>query len=342
MDLTTRYLGLTLKHPFVLGASPLTGKLDNARRLEDAGCAAITMHSLFEEQIAYAMSGTIPELNRAVPEFSGSLGHLPPPEEFPLRPDEYLEQIRRIKAAVSVPVIGSLNGFGADGWLRYGPLMEEAGADALELNVYYLSTGLQDSPESIERQIETLVRSLKSMVHIPLAVKLAPFYTAFASLAARLAAAGADGLVLFNRFYQPDIDVDTLEALPNLRLSTSEELLLRLRWLAILSERVNVSLAATGGVHTALDGIKALLSGAHVVQMVSAVLQHGPQQFQVMEQGLRQWMARHHHESVEAFRGQANLTRCTNPAYFERTAYLRILQTWRQAVPVQESSPVVG
>jgi dihydroorotate dehydrogenase (fumarate) len=326
----------------MLGASPLTGNLDSVRRLEDAGCAAITMHSLFEEQIAQAIAGTIPELDRAVPEFVGAFGHLPRPEEFPLRPDEYLEQIRRIKAAVSVPVIGSLNGVGADGWLKYAPLIEQAGADALELDVYYLSTGLQDSPESIERQIETLVRSLKAMIHIPLAVKLAPFYTALASLAARLAAAGANGLVLFNRFYQPDIDVDTLEVLPNLRLSTSGELLLRLRWLAILSERVSVSLAATGGVHTVLDGIKAMLSGAHAVQMVSAILQQGPAHFGVMEQGLRQWMTRHRHDSIDAFRGRASLVGCTNPAYFERTAYLQILQAWRHAVPAQEPSPAVG
>jgi dihydroorotate dehydrogenase (fumarate) len=243
---------------------------------------------------------------------------------------------------VSVPVIGSLNGVGADGWLEYAPLMEQAGADALELNVYYLSTGLDDSPLSIEHQIETLVHNLKRLVHVPLAVKLAPFYTALPSLAARLAAAGADGLVLFNRFYQPDIDVDTLEVLPNLRLSTSAELLLRLRWLAILSERVPVSLAATGGVHTVLDGVKALLSGAHAVQMVSAVLQQGPRHFRVMEQGLRQWMTRHRYDSIDAFRGRANLMRSTNPAYFERTAYLRILQTWPHAVPVQEPSLVVG
>lgn len=341
MDLTAPYLGLSLNHPFMLGASPLTGDLDHVRRLEDGGCAAIVMHSLFEEQIAQATSGTIPELDRAVPEFVGNFRHFPRPDGFPLRPDEYLEQIRKIKAAVSIPVMGSLNGIGADGWLSYAPLMEQAGANALELNVYYLSTGLQDSSLSIERQIETLVRSLKGLVHIPVVVKLAPFYTALASLAARLAAAGADGLVLFNRFYQP-VDVETLEALPNLRLSTSAELLLRLRWLAILSERVPVSLAATGGVHTVLDGVKTLLSGAHAVQMVSAVLQQGPQHFRVMERGLRHWMAQHQHDSIDTFRGRLNLTRCTNPAYFERSAYLRILQSWRHAVPVQEPGLVTG
>ena len=329
MTLTTSYLGLKLAHPFMLGASPLTGHLDNARRLEDGGCAAIVMHSLFEEQIAETASGQIPQLDRAMPEFTGDVAQFSRPEKFPLGPDEYLEQIRRIKAAVSIPVIGSLNGFGADGWLNYAPLIERAGADALEVNAYYLSTGMQDSSTDIENRIETLVRTLKGLIQIPLAVKLSPFYTAFANLAVRLDAAGANGLVLFNRFYQPDIDVETLDVLPNLRLSTSAELLLRLRWLAILSDRVGASLAATGGVHSTLDGVKALLSGAHAVQMVSAVLQQGPGRFRIMEQGLRHWMGTKHYTSIETFCGALSLRRCTNPASFERSNYLRILQTWR-------------
>jgi len=326
--LTTTYLGLNLAHPFILGASPLTQHMDNVRKLEDGGCAAIVMHSLFEEQIAEAASGMIPGLERTMPEFTGTLAHFPIPEKFPLGPVEYLEQIRRIKEAVSVPVIGSLNGIGADGWLKYAPLIEQAGADALEFNVYYLSTGLHDSAVDIETQIETLVRRVKGSIRIPVAVKLSPFFTAFASLAARLEAAGADGLVLFNRFYQADIDIDTLEVLPNLQLSTSAELLLRLRWLAILSGRVHASLAVTGGVHTVLDGVKALLSGAHAVQMVSAVLQQGPQRFRVMEQRLRQWMVRNHYDSIDAFRGRLSLKDYSNPTYFERANYLRILRTW--------------
>jgi dihydroorotate dehydrogenase (fumarate) len=326
--LATSYLGLKLAHPFILGASPLTGHLDNARRLEDAGCAAIVMHSLFEEQIAEVTSGRIPHLDRPMPEFTGVVADFSRPETFPLGPDEYLEQIRRIKAAVSIPVIGSLNGFGGDGWLNFAPLIERAGADALELNIYYLSTGIQDSSTDIENRVETLVRTLKGLIRIPLAVKLSPFYTALANLAVRLDAAGADGLVLFNRFYQPDIDVEAMDVLPNLRLSTSAELLLRLRWLAILSDRVGSSLAATGGVHSTLDGVKALLSGAHAVQMVSAVLQQGPGRFRMMEQALHQWMERKHYDSIEAFRGALSLRRCTNPAYFERSLYMRILHTW--------------
>jgi dihydroorotate dehydrogenase (fumarate) len=328
ITLATSYLGLKLTHPFILGASPLTWHVDNARRVEDGGCAAIVMHSLFEEQISEATSGRIPQLDRAMPEFAEGFAHFSHPERFPLGPEEYLEQIRRIKAAVSIPILGSLNGFGADGWLRYGPLIEQAGADALELNVYYLSTGMHDSSADIERQIETLVRSLKALIRIPLAVKLSPFYTTLASLAGRLDAAGADGVVLFNRFYQPDIDVETMEVLPNIRLSTSADLLLRLRWLAVLSGRIDASLAATGGVHSTLDGVKALLSGAHAVQMVSAVLQQGSERFRIMEQGLRHWMGRKHYESIDTVRGRLSSSSFADPARFERANYLRVLQTW--------------
>jgi dihydroorotate dehydrogenase (fumarate) len=324
----------------VLGASPLTGNLDQVKRLEDGGCAAIVMHSLFEEQIAHTTA--IPSADRTAQEVVGRFKHASRLDEFPLQPDEYLEQIRRIRAAVSIPVIGSLNGMGTGDWLRYAPLMEEAGAAALEVNAYHLSTDVNDSPVNVERQIETLVQRLKQSVGIPVAAKLAPFHTALASFAGRLAAAGADGLVLFNRFYQPDIDIDTLEVLPNLRLSTSSELLLRLRWLAILSERVPLSLAATGGVHTVLDGIKALLSGAHIVQMVSAVLQQGPQHFRTMEGGLRQWMMRHQLESIDAFRGIVSFARSTNSSYFERAGYLRVLQSWRNAIPSQDPGPMIG
>lgn len=328
MDLTSTYLGLKLAHPFIQGASPVTWHLDNVRRLEDGGCAAIVMHSLFEEQIAGSAWGGEPLIARALPEFAGELAHFPLPERVPVGPAEYLEHIRQIKAAVSIPVIGSLNGVSADGWLKYGPLIEQAGADALEMNVYHLSTGTESSSQEIEHHLETLVRTLKRSIRIPLAVKLSPFYTALANLAARLDAAGADGLVLFNRFYQADIDVDAQEVIANLRLSTSADLLLRLHWLAILSGRIRAFLGASGGVHAALDGIKALLSGAHAVQMVAAILQQGPQHFAVMEEGLRHWMARHQYESVDAFRGRLSLQQWTNPDQFERANYLRVLQTW--------------
>jgi dihydroorotate dehydrogenase (fumarate) len=322
----TPYLGLKLAHPFVLGASPVTGHLDNVRRAEDGGCAAIVMHSLFEEQVAEA--GQLAAFGQSAREFLATLSHFSRPERFPLGPHEYLEQLRRIKAAVSVPVIGSLNGVSPDGWLTNARLIEEAGADALELNVYFLSTDVRDSPADIEGHVESLVRTLRGLIRIPIAVKLSPFFTAFGSLAVRLEAAGADGLVFFNRYYQPDVDIDTLELLPNLHLSTSAELQLRLRWLAILSERVKISLAATGGVHGVMDGIKAVLSGAHAVQMVSAVLQRGPQHFRDMEQGLSSWMTRHKYDSIDACRGILNLRRYADPTQFERAGYVQMLHSW--------------
>jgi dihydroorotate dehydrogenase (fumarate) len=345
MDLATSYLGLRLNHPFVLGASPLTGNLDQVRRLEDAGCAGIVMHSLFEERCGHTSPRSTAAVSQADDAFSGLADHFlssARADELPLQPDDYLEQLRKIKAAVSVPIVASMNGSSAGAWLSYAPLLEQAGADALEINLYAVSTDLRDSALAVEQRIETMVRTLKQLVQIPVAVKLAPFYTALASFAARLADGGADGLVLFNRFYQPDVDVETLEVLPNLRLSTSGELLLRLRWLAILSERIPVSLAVTGGVHTVVDGIKALLCGAHAVQLVSAVLQQGPQHFQTMERGLRYWMTRHQLDSIDAFRGIVSVARAPNPAQLERTGYLRVLQSWPSALPVQDSGLMAG
>jgi dihydroorotate dehydrogenase (fumarate) len=328
MTLATSYLGLDLAHPFMLGASPLTGHVDNIRRLEDAGCAAIVMHSLFAEQIGEPAAGQIAALQRAASDLSATSAHFPRPARFPLEPHEYLEQIRRIRAAVAIPVIGSLNAAEPNGWMSFAPLIQDAGADALELNAYYVGTDIQTSAAEIEGGIESLVRSLKEMLRIPVAVKLMPYYTSFGRFAARLDQAGADGLVLFNRFYHSDIDVETLEVLPNLRLSTSAELPLRLHWLEVLSGRVKASLAVTGGVHTVLDGVKALLSGANAAQMVSAVLQQGPEHFKTMQEGLRSWMTRHQLESIEGFRSRANLVRCTSPAEFERTNYRRVLEEW--------------
>lgn len=328
MDLATVYAGLKLSHPFIQGASPITWDLDSVRRVEDGGCAAVVVHSLFEEQVAAAAAGTIPSLARRVPQVAGHTVHFPLRGDFPRGPAEYLDHIRRIKEAVSIPVIGSLNGVGTGGWLEYGPLIEQAGADALEVNLYYLSTGPEDSSLDIERHLEKTIGAFQASMRIPITVKLSPFYTAMANVATRLAAAGAAGLVLFNRLYQTDIDVDALTTVPNLHLSTSAELLLRLRWLAILSGRVRASFAASGGVHTSLDGVKALLSGADAVQMVSAILQQGPGHFRVMEQGVRSWMTRHQFDSLDAFRGRLSLRQYANPSEFERTNYLRMLQTW--------------
>jgi dihydroorotate dehydrogenase (fumarate) len=325
---TTSYLGLRLAHPFILGASPLTASIDHVRRAVDGGCAAVVMHSLFEEQIQEAGVTRLADLARLSTSSNAVLEHFPGLHEIQGTPAQYLEQLRHIKDAVAVPVIASLNGAGPDGWLAFGRQMAEAGADALELNVYMFSTDVRDTASAIEGRIEALVHRLKDLVDIPVAVKLPPFFTAFGNLARRLDAAGADGLVLFNRFYQPDVDVETLEPLANLHLSTSEELLIRLRWLGILSEKVKCSLAVTGGVHQVTDGIKAILSGAHAVQMVSAVLQQGPDHFRHMEQGLRAWMVRHRYESIDAFRGQLHAQPQAHRTQAERAGYADLLKAW--------------
>ena len=258
MDLTTTYLGFHLPHPLIVGASPLVDDIDMVRQLEDAGAAAIVMHSLFEEQITleHRVAELAIEVHRDA--FAEALGFLPDPDTFALGPDEYLEQIRRLKEAVDVPVIGSLNGSTNEGWLEYAPLMEQAGADAIELNVYALEVDTQQTAAAVERRTVDMLRTVRSKVNIPVAMKLSPFYTAVAHFAKELDQAGADGLVLFNRFYQPDIDVEQLEVEHCLHLSTSEELLLRLRWLAILSPELGGSLAATGGIHTPIDALKAI------------------------------------------------------------------------------------
>jgi dihydroorotate dehydrogenase (fumarate) len=325
---TTTYLGLALRHPFILGASPLTGSIDHVRRAVDGGCAAVVMHSLFEEQILDAGPGHGADVAIRAKSMQEARQHFPGMPTILTAPGLYLEQVHRIKQAVPVPVIASLNGSGSEGWLSYARQMEEAGADAVELNIYLLSTDIRDTASVIEGRIEALVHRLKGLVRIPVAVKLAPYFTAFGNLALRLDAAGADGLVLFNRLYQPDVDVETLAALPNLHLSSSADLLLRLRWLSILSERLQCSLAATGGVHQVADGVKAILSGAHAVQMVSAVLQQGPACFGRMEQGLRAWMARHQFESIAAFRGQLHASRQPHPAQAERAGYAQVLESW--------------
>jgi dihydroorotate dehydrogenase (fumarate) len=286
------------------------------------------MHSLFEEQISVAGPAKGAELARLTRNVMALRRHFPATGAVPVAPGQYFEQLRRIKGAVSVPVIASLNGTHPDGWLSYVRQLEDAGADAIELNVYAFSTDVHDSAAAIEAGIEGLVRRLKGLTGLPVAVKLPPFFTAFGNLALRLEAAGADGLVLFNRFYQPDVDVETLETLPNLHLSTSAELLLRLRWLGILSAHVTGSLAATGGVLQVVDGIKAILSGAHAVQMVSAVLQQGPERFREMEEGLRSWMVRHRYDSIEAFRGSLDQRHFGSEQQLERAGYAQVLNTW--------------
>jgi dihydroorotate dehydrogenase (fumarate) len=328
MDTTTSYLGFRLPHPFMAGASPFGHTLDNVKRLEDAGCAAVVLHSLFEEQITLAHEGRVAHVDAGDEEFAEVVERFPKPGDYPYSPDAYADHIVSLKQAIRIPIIGSLNGTAAQSWLRFAEVIEQAGADALELNLYDVVTDLQVPATSIERQSAHIVRELKRILRIPVAVKLSPFYTAFGNMAAQLDQAGADALVLFNRFYQPDIDIQTGDAVPRIELSRSDELLLRLRWVAILHGRVRPALAVTGGVSTPNDGIKAILAGADVVQLVSALLRHGPTHIVSMRQALERWMEWNHVERLDEMRGRSSLRRTRDPAAFERANYIRALQTW--------------
>ncbi|MCG8458447.1 MAG: dihydroorotate dehydrogenase-like protein [Holophagales bacterium] len=329
MNLATTYLGLRLPHPFMPGASPLVDDLDTVRRLEDSGAAAIVMHSLFEEQLVTEQVATHAALELPAESFAEAMSYLPSPADLTLGPEQYLEQLLRIKHAVEVPVIASLNGVTAGGWLEYAALIQQAGADALELNVYRLATDPERSAESLERELVEMVRALKASMKIPLAVKLSPFYTSLVHLVRRLSAAGADGLVLFNRFYQPDLDLEQLDVARTLRLSDSSELLLRLRWLAILRGQVEASLASSGGVHTPLDALKAIMAGADAVQVVSLLLRRGPEALAELHDGVIRWLEEHEYQSLDQARGSLSLERCPDPSAYERANYVHILDSWR-------------
>jgi len=330
MDLSTKYLGLELKHPLVVGASPLVDDLDQVKRIEDAGAAAIVMHSLFEEQLLLEDASRRAYVESYENGNAEALSFFPKPDEFALGPDEYLEQIRKVKAVVSTPVIGSLNGVTNSGWLDYASRIEQAGADALELNVYSLPTNPSEDAAAIERRLVEMVRRVKKAIRIPLAVKLSSFITSPVHFGAQLEKAGADGLVVFNRFYQPDIDVEQLEVRYSLDLSTSSELRLRLRWLAVLSAKLGLSLGCTGGVHSATDAIKAVMAGAHAVQAVSAILQNGPTWLSQTRDEMALWLESREYESLNQAQGSMNLARCPEPAAYERGNYMRVLRGWVQ------------
>ena len=329
MDLTTTYLGLKLKNPLVLAASPLSSDIAKIKRLAELGASAVVMYSLFEEQINHEIEEVDHFLSYGTESFAESLTYFPEPEEFKnLHAEDYLNHISKLKQAVDIPVIGSLNGVSTGGWMDYARKIEQAGADALELNTYYVATDIALTAEKVENLYLENLKAVKEAVKIPVAMKLSPYFSAFASIASRLDTAGADGLVLFNRFYQPDIDLDTLEVVPNLNLSSSTELRLPLRWIAILHGKVKASLAATTGIHTAEDVIKMLLVGADVTMLASALLKRGIGHIHEILDGVKTWMEEHDYDSVSTMKGSMSSKSIADPAAFERANYIKTLQSF--------------
>jgi dihydroorotate dehydrogenase (fumarate) len=329
MNLTTNYLGLLLKNPIVASSSPLSHSVDSIRRLEDAGAAAVVMYSLFEEQIGFDSYYIDHHLTQGTDSYAESISYFPDMQSYNVGPDEYLNLIRRAKEAVGIPVIGSLNGASVGGWTDYSTLIEEAGADALELNVYYLPTNTEIKGSDVEALYLDILASVREVVTIPVAVKLSPFFSSIANMANRLSDQGADGLVLFNRFYQPDFDLENLEVATRLVLSNSNELRLPLRWIAILHGRVNADLAITSGVHTSQDVIKGLMAGAKVTMMASELLQNGIRRIGQVLNELVTWLREHEYESVTQMIGSMSQKHCAEPAAYERANYMKMLQSYR-------------
>jgi dihydroorotate dehydrogenase (fumarate) len=329
MNLKTTYLGIELKNPIVCGSCPLGTNIDTIRQLEMAGAAAIVLPSLFEEEIVGEAQAQM-AMESVGAGFAEASSYLPDPEGYHVGPERYLDHIKAAKDAASIPIIGSLNGTTPGGWTRYAEKIEQAGADAIELNAYYLATDPEVTGAAVEERVLAVVKAVKEAVSIPIAIKLSPFYSSMSNFARELEKAGADGLVLFNRFYQPDLDIEELDVIPNLRLSTADELRLRLRWLSILSSQVKMSLAATGGAHNAVDVIKAVMTGAHSVQMVSALLIHGPEHIQRTLEAIEFWLNEHDYESLEQMRGSMNMSKVPVPAKLTRANYMKMLDSWQQ------------
>jgi dihydroorotate dehydrogenase (fumarate) len=329
MDLATTYLGLKLRNPLVVSAGPLSREVANIRKMEDAGAAAVVLFSLFEEEIRHEALELDHYLNLGTNSFAEALDYFPEHEEYVLGPERYLEHIRKVKEAVGIPVIGSLNGSTMGGWADYGRQIEQAGADALELNIYTVCADPAVSGLEIEQLHLDVLAEVKKHVRIPVAVKLSPFFSSTANMARQLDWGGANGLVLFNRFYQPDIDLDSLEVTPNVLLSTPQDLRLPLRWVAILRGQVQADLAATGGIHTAADAAKMLLAGASVTMMCSALLQQGIDHLKSVLVDLDAWLEAHHYASLEQMRGSMSQASCANPTAFERANYMKALSTFK-------------
>ena len=329
MDLSTSYLGLHLKNPLVPSASPLTRSVDGMKRLEDAGASAVVMHSIFEEQIEHEAAELNHYLAEGTESFAEALSYLPEASEYFLGPEEYVAQLAKAKASLGIPVIASLNGVSTGGWIQYAKKFEETGADAIELNVYYIPADARMTGADVEQMYLDVLKAVKSTVKIPVAIKLSPYFSSMSNMAKRLDDAGADGLVLFNRFYQPDVDIEALEVVPNVVLSSSKSIRLPLRWIGILFGRVKASLAATSGVHTAQDAVKLLMAGADVTMLCSALLHHGPQYLKEVLSGLARWMQEHEYVSVQQMRGSMSQKSVADPSAFERANYMKALNRYR-------------
>lgn len=327
-DLTTTYLGLKLRNPLVASASPLSQKIESAQQLEQAGVSAIVMYSLFEEQIMRDSLKLHEDLSRGTDQFAEALSYFPEVGHYTLGTDTYITQLENLKKTLKIPVIGSLNGMTTGGWIDYAKKIADAGADALELNIYFLATDPTQSSSELEKNYLTLVQDIRKAVSIPLAVKLSPFFTALPHFAQSLANEGVDGIVLFNRFYQPDFDLEELEVVPNLVLSNSDELRLPLRWIAILYKKIKVDFALTSGVHAATDIIKAMMAGASVTMVASNLLMHGIHQATTLLKETEQWMQEHEYESIEQMKGSMSQQSVANPASFERANYLKVLSSY--------------
>ncbi len=327
-SLTTNYLGLKLKNPLVVSASPLGQHIPTLRKLEDCGASAVVLNSLFEEQINLESNELDRFLSENMERSPEAYSFFPDLSGYNIGPDGYLEHVRKAKQAVGIPVIASLNGVSSGGWVRYAKLMEQAGADALELNIYFLPTDLHMTGAAVEQMYCDLVAQVKSSVKIPVAVKLGPQFSAPANMATQLEKAGADGLVLFNRFYQPDFDLDNLEVVPTLVLSRSNELKLRLHWVAILFGKIKADMAITGGVHTAEDVVKAMMAGARVAMMTSVLLELGVEYLKTLNADLLKWLEEHEYESVQQMQGSMSQRSVSNPAAYERANYLKVLSSY--------------
>jgi dihydroorotate dehydrogenase (fumarate) len=328
VDLSTKYLGLSLKNPLVVAACSLSDQLDNLRKQEAAGAAAIVLHSLFEEQISHDEEEISKVYQHGADSYAEALSYFPEMQDYRLGPDSYLEHIGRAKKAVKIPVIASLNGISRGGWTRYARLIQDAGADALELNIYFVAADVQMTSQEVEGQYCDLVAAVKQSVAIPLAVKIGPYFSSVGHVAQKLVEAGADGLVLFNRFLQPDIDLESLDIRPKLELSTKFEQLLPLRWVAILRGRIEASLALSTGIHGPKGLLKALLAGADVGMVASVLYQKGPDHLRSILEGVKQWMEEKEYESVEQLKGSMSQANCPDPAAFERGNYMKALTSF--------------